>query len=149
MNRLRAAVLLFKEDKILLVKHVENGFEWWVPPGGGIEGSEDIFEAAKREVFEETNLKISLNGVVYLRQYIADKNNLEVFLWGQIKGGVESMHNLAGLGDEHSIKELGYFHKEELRDLVVFPEIIKDEMWEDYRSGFPEIRFLGVQKSVS
>lgn len=148
-NRNRTGVLLFREGKILLVKHEQNGFVWWVPPGGGIEGSEDLFSAGKREVWEETNLDIKPGRVVYLRQYIANENHVEVFILGEITGGSESMKNLEGLGgDEECITELRYFSKDELRDKTVFPEIIKDEMWEDYKKGFPGIKFLGVQNSV-
>jgi len=44
----------------------------WMAPGGHIEFSEGLFEAAKREVMEETglkikNIKIRANGVAYLK----------------------------------------------------------------------------------
>ena len=34
-NRIRAGVLIFDDDKMLLVKHVdpEDGYIWWVVPG--------------------------------------------------------------------------------------------------------------------
>ena len=43
-NRIRVAVLLFKNEKILMIKHIDpkTKFEWWVPPGGGLEGKEII-----------------------------------------------------------------------------------------------------------
>ncbi|PIZ52623.1 NUDIX hydrolase, partial [Candidatus Woesearchaeota archaeon CG_4_10_14_0_2_um_filter_33_10] len=69
-NRIRVGVLIFEDNKILLVKHVDpiTGFTWWVPPGGGLKETESIFECGKREVKEETNLKVSLDKIVYIRQ---------------------------------------------------------------------------------
>jgi hypothetical protein len=32
-----------------------------------------------------------------------------------------------------------------MRDVVVYPEILKDEFWEDLARGFPEVRYFGVR----
>ncbi len=42
-NRIRSAAIIVRDNKILLVKHVhpKTGFVWWVPPGGGIEESDE------------------------------------------------------------------------------------------------------------
>jgi len=49
-----------KNDKMLLVKHKKMGK--WVQPGGHIEANESPEEAAIRETFEETGLKVELIG---------------------------------------------------------------------------------------
>lgn len=49
-----------ESKKFLLVKHKKMGT--WVQPGGHIELNEDPEEAAIREVFEETGVKIELVG---------------------------------------------------------------------------------------
>jgi ADP-ribose pyrophosphatase YjhB (NUDIX family) len=51
-----AAGCLIKDDKVLLVKHKKLGI--WLNPGGHIEGNELPHEAAEREFFEETNVKV-------------------------------------------------------------------------------------------
>lgn len=52
-----ATVLVVNEqDRLLLLKRVDN--ECWGPPGGAVELGEVVEEAAKRETFEETGLKI-------------------------------------------------------------------------------------------
>lgn len=43
------------EGKMVLVNHPKSG---WVPPGGGVESDENIFDAVEREVLEETNMKV-------------------------------------------------------------------------------------------
>ena len=58
------AVIVDKEGRILLVKHVpeRNGY-WqgkWICPGGKLERGETIEEGIAREVKEETDLEINL-----------------------------------------------------------------------------------------
>lgn len=58
------AVIEDGEGKVLLVKHrPERGGYWrgrWICPGGSLEVGESIEEGIKREVREETQLKIDL-----------------------------------------------------------------------------------------
>jgi 8-oxo-dGTP pyrophosphatase MutT (NUDIX family) len=49
-----------KKEKFLLLKHKE--FNKWLPSGGHIKKNESPDDAATREVFEETGLKIELVG---------------------------------------------------------------------------------------
>lgn len=150
-NRIRVGVLIFKDGKILLVKHVhpETGFTWWVPPGGGLQGNETIFECAKREVWEETGLSIEPDEIAYIRQFIYnefEQNNIDIYITTHVSKGIETMKNIKGKGaDEHFIKELKYFSKEEIKKIVVYPEILKDQLWKDCKKGFKKIKFIGVE----
>ncbi len=52
-------VLVFKENKILLGYRINShGEASWSPPGGHLEFGEDPQVCAKRELFEETGLKV-------------------------------------------------------------------------------------------
>lgn len=151
-HRIRAAAIIINGDKILLVKHVhpEEGREWWVPPGGGVEVIDDsIFDCAKRETFEETNLKVELTRLVYIREFPDKENqklNIELFALADNFEGEISMKNIAGKGqDEHYIKDVAWLSKSEMQDIVVYPEIIKDALWDDLAEGFPMVRYLGRQ----
>lgn len=53
-------------NKILLVKHKE--FKKWVQPGGHMEHNETPEETAKREVYEETHIKVELIGERFPRE---------------------------------------------------------------------------------
>ena len=44
---------MVRDDRILMVKHHQNGEEWWCLPGGGIESGEKPDAAALRELKEE------------------------------------------------------------------------------------------------
>jgi len=51
-----AAGILIHADKVLLVKHKKLGI--WLNPGGHIEAGELPHQAAEREFFEETGVKV-------------------------------------------------------------------------------------------
>lgn len=149
-QRISTGVLIFKDNKILLVKHVDpnNGFTWWVPPGGGIKGEESIFQAAEREVTEETGLHAKAGRIVYIRQLIykqLESNVLTIYMLAESVKGELSTSNLNEEDlDSKYIKEVKYFSKEEIKKIRVFPEIFSNEMWTDHKNNFPGIKFLGV-----
>jgi 8-oxo-dGTP pyrophosphatase MutT (NUDIX family) len=54
----RVGAVIIKDDKVLLIHRLKNGSEYWVLPGGGIEDGENVDEALRREVKEETSLDL-------------------------------------------------------------------------------------------
>ena len=53
-----AAVLVRKDDKVLLAKRGGAPFKGlWAPPGGSVELGETVFQAGKRELHEETGIE--------------------------------------------------------------------------------------------
>ncbi len=151
-HRIRAAALIIKDKSILLVKHVhpETKYKWWVPPGGKIEETDNsIFEAVKREVWEETGLDVKVNEEVkYIREFIDKENNtlnLELFVEAIVTDGDLTINNIYGNGrDEYFIKAVEWISKDEIKELEVFPEIIKeDSFWIKNKTKIT--RYLGRQ----
>lgn len=54
-------LLLDPQDRVLLIhERIEHGRTHWLTPGGGVEVGEEPSQAAVREVYEETGLRVRL-----------------------------------------------------------------------------------------
>ena len=69
MIRPRACGALIYHDTILMVRHVEPSRSYWTLPGGGLESGETPAEAAVREVWEETGLRVSVVRLLWEGSY--------------------------------------------------------------------------------
>lgn len=63
---MRAQVVLLRGDRILLARHQRGAAHYWVLPGGGVEPGESPEEAAVREVWEETGLRVRLLRLLFV-----------------------------------------------------------------------------------
>ncbi|MEA3439555.1 MAG: NUDIX domain-containing protein [Chloroflexota bacterium] len=156
-HRVRAAGIFIQEGKILLVlhRHPENGSEWWIPPGGGvIQEDSSIFDAARREIFEETGLSARVTRIGYIREFRENATNtyhLEFFIPVDSFSGQITIENIPHDALDYGIvKEVRWLDRFELDNLVVYPGWIKDDwFWQDAEMGFPETRYMGVQDDTA
>ena len=49
-------VLLNNKDKVFVAKRIDNPKNFWQMPQGGVDGSENYYEAALRELKDETSI---------------------------------------------------------------------------------------------
>ena len=49
-------ILLNKSNQILVGKRIDNPSNFWQMPQGGVDQNENLFDAAKRELYEETGV---------------------------------------------------------------------------------------------
>ncbi len=72
--------LIVNNGKILILERIKNVYEGelWDLPGGTLEDGEDLLDGVKREVFEETGLRIKNPGLFYYKSNMDAKktNNL-------------------------------------------------------------------------
>jgi hypothetical protein len=45
--------------------------------------------------------------------------------------------------DEDYLKGVRWVHRDDLRGLVIYPEVLQDEFWDDFAQGFPQTKYLG------
>ena len=117
-----------ENKKILLVKHKKN--RRWTQPGGHIEYDETPEEAALREAYEETGLRVKLLGdhfpreEDYIRPLGIQKNrhsNGETHV-DIIYAAVPNHSTDEKLNFEES-DDIGWFTREELDHIDCFPDI--------------------------
>jgi 8-oxo-dGTP diphosphatase len=140
-----AGAIVLQGDRILLVHHRRTGeFNFWVPPGGRLEGSESIFDCARRETFEETGLQVEPQHIVYVQELIdGDHHVCKFFILCGVTGGRLTVANRhAG---EESLVDARFFSRAEILSIVAYPEVLRDAFWTDLATGFPETRYIGLK----
>lgn len=81
---------ILKADKVLMIKENKPSVrKKWNFPGGRIETGEDILDAARREVKEETGYDIKLTGTTGIYNFMSNINTqvIMVHFIGEIIGG--------------------------------------------------------------
>lgn len=120
--------LINPEDKrILLVKHKK--FNKWVQPGGHIEDEETPEEAALREAYEETGIKVRLLGERFPREDdfikplgIQKNRNREGDMHIDIIYAGVPINNIEVKASDESI-DIHWFTRKELDYIDLFPDI--------------------------
>ncbi len=124
----RAAVIIIDRDRILLLRRIKKGKEYYVIPGGTIEEDENPEEAAVREIKEETNLNVELgkvlckvndswhNGIYFLAKKFS----------GELKLGGPELQRINKNNQYHP----EWVHKEDLQKLLLYPEEVKKKIIE-------------------
>jgi len=85
MPKVRAAGLFLvnKEDKILIGHPTNHDLNFWSIPKGKIDGNETPLEAAIRETYEESNVKLfkDLHTFVYIGKYVYNHKKKDITLY--------------------------------------------------------------------
>jgi 8-oxo-dGTP diphosphatase len=69
--RIRAAVAVVHQGRLLLVEHTKNGKSYWLLPGGGLEWGESLHDSVTRELREETGLEVAPGEVLFVSETLA------------------------------------------------------------------------------
>lgn len=96
-HRISAGALVLRDNQILLLRHQNHGsYDFWAPPGGGVEDNEELAAAAEREVFEEAGIQVRSSRLAYIEALVHGG-------YRRIRGLVGASTDAlgAGFGDQH------------------------------------------------
>ncbi len=128
-----AVIVLDKEGHILLGKRNGSYSGLWCIPCGYVEYDEDVFDAAAREFYEETNLDITINKVYTVQSNFHNPETHTVGIWflAEVVGGE--------LKAQADLDEVGYFDLASPPALA-FPTdaLVIKKLWNELNSDFSE-----------
>ncbi|MDQ3929421.1 MAG: NUDIX domain-containing protein [Chloroflexota bacterium] len=109
---LDATAVVIKDEEVLLVRL--DDFKVWALPGGRVEADESVAQAAVREVYEETGIRVVLTALVgiYARPRWIDNRHSVVFAARPLGGVLQPQPGEAA--------EAGYFRGEAIPERVAW-----------------------------
>jgi ADP-ribose pyrophosphatase YjhB (NUDIX family) len=145
-HRISAGVLVEDANRILLVRCVRPGvYDFWVAPGGGVDGTEDLRAAVQREAREECGLAIEPLQIAYVEDlWNADMRICKIWFTGRVIGG-ELTNSAPGASAEH-IVDARFVGRDEFEGKTIFPTVLRDQYWSDKAQGFASVRYLGIRE---
>ena len=98
-------VLLNNNNQVFVAKRIDNPKNFWQMPQGGIDKNEDSFNAALRELKEETSI-INVKLIKEIQEeitYNLPQNLLGIIWKGKFKGQTQKWYIMRFLGDDTEI----------------------------------------------
>ena len=98
-------VLLNNNNKVFVAKRIDNPNDFWQMPQGGIDKDENSFDAAIRELKEETSI-INVELIKEIQEeitYNLPQNLLGIIWKGKFKGQTQKWYIMRFLGDDTEV----------------------------------------------
>jgi len=98
-------VVLNKKNQVFLAKRIDNPKNFWQMPQGGVDRGEEFYQAAIRELHEETSIKnVSLiKEIDGLTTYFLPDHLVGIIWKGKYKGQKQKWFIVRFIGDEKEI----------------------------------------------
>lgn len=148
LKRIRCAGLVIIDGKFALMHRTNVAptsgdpskpyGEYYVFPGGGLEGEESMFEATERELLEEMGIKVKAKSELYYKE-VNETQDEYLFLCEYVSGEFGT-----GTGPEFS-GDPAYAHRgnfiptlvepEEIKNIRLLPEEFKAQLVQDINNG--------------
>jgi len=98
-------VLLNNENKVFVAKRIDNPKNFWQMPQGGVDGGENYYEAALRELKEETSV-VSVELIQEIDKkltYILPDHLIGIIWRGRFKGQTQKWFVMRFIGNKSEI----------------------------------------------
>ena len=98
-------IVLNKDNKVFVAKRIDNPMNFWQMPQGGIDEGEDYYEAALRELKEETSVVSAklIQEIDKKLTYILPDHLIGIIWKGRFKGQTQKWFVMRFIGNESEI----------------------------------------------
>ncbi len=145
--RLSIKGIIIKDKQILLTYNRYKGEEFYLLPGGGQKHGEPIDEALKRECLEEIGYNVTLDELIFIRDYIGKNHQFSVedaeihqvelmFTCILGSGNLKS----AKMHDDYQI-DARWVPLNSLKDINIHPKVLKEVIHSN--GSFEQQTYLG------
>jgi 8-oxo-dGTP diphosphatase len=135
-HRISAGALIVADNRLLLLRHLSPRYDFWAPPGGGVEVNETLEVAAERETLEETGLTVKARQLAYIDE-VWNPTSRTLKMWfvaDLLAGTIDLGHNPAP--GESIVEALWLGPDDPMPGRLVFPAPLHDRFWSDLAAGF-------------
>jgi ADP-ribose pyrophosphatase YjhB (NUDIX family) len=128
----RAAGIIIKEEKILLMHRQKPGRDYYVIPGGDIEENETPEIAVLREIKEETNLASEIDFLFFEFESDVFKRHEKFFMMKNISGKEKIGEPEISWQNEDNQYALEWVEIEKISKTNLLPKEIKEKIFETF-----------------
>jgi mutator protein MutT len=150
--RIRAGIVLIKQDKVALMERFRGGSHYYTFPGGGVDAGESEEQAAVREAQEELGIEVTVRRTIAEVQL--GQKSRQIYFLVEHTGGVFG----TGTGEEFDESrrddpQKGTYHPtwmaiDELpRHGNIYPAAVADLVVKSVGEGWPEEPVLVFEQS--
>ncbi len=145
--RTRVGVIVVEDDAVLLAQHRKGGSDYWVVPGGTLRQGEGVLDCARRELLEETGLRVEPGSLLCFGDFVGPGFHvLDLFLLsdsheGECRLGTDPEDR----GEDRVLREISWHPIEGLGDIRVLPDRLAEVLSGGWSNGFTDRgRYLGT-----
>jgi 8-oxo-dGTP diphosphatase len=120
--RIRPAIILEENNKIMLLRYSYTGKDVYQFPGGNTEGTETLEETLSRELEEELNLPVQVNNLLISAQVI-NAEKLRATLHCLFKGNILQKAKPVINPEQTSAREVVWMEIDKLDQLNMYPSV--------------------------
>ena len=143
--RISAGAVVIQENQILLVRYNNSdGTSYLVEPGGAVLTTEGTYQAAIREVREETGLEVSPQKVLFVEDMLSRRYRIvKIWFLCSLVGG--QLAKTQGALEE-GIIDVAWYHKDQLLNEVVYPPELLRYDWTAFVQNNWESKYLELRE---
>ena len=135
--RIRAGIVLIKENRVALIERYRAGFHYYSFPGGGVDEGESVEQAAIREAMEELGIEVAIKQKVAEIQ-LGHKSRQVYYLVEQTGGEFGT-----GVGEEYTDSD-----PDDPEQGVYIPIWMPIEKLSEYETIYPDSVAKQVLRSI-